>query len=287
MTIRQILFVFLIFFFCACARKKDTLSYTSSPGYDFTNPVMIHLKTNLDEISGIVYYSKDTSIFAVDDEEGVLYKIFIRKKVQIKKWKFSGEGDYEDLVLHDSTFYALQSNGNLKSFNFYSSDSFRVEDCMVPIPGNNEFETAYYDSAQKKIVLICKDCEEDGKKIISAYAFDPYDHTFSDKPFFIINADDIEDELGIDKIKFRSSAAAIHPLTKDLYIISAVNKALIIADSSGKVKDAYELDPRLFKQPEGITFTPSGDLLISNESADIGAPNILIFKYKPSLHDKG
>lgn len=287
MIIQKIRLVFFIFLFCACAQKKDSLSYPSLPGYDFTNPVIIHLKTNLDEISGIVYYPKDSSVFAINDEEGVLYKIFIRKKVQIKKWKFSGEGDYEDLVLFDSTFYAMQSNGNLKSFRFSSKDSFSLEDCMVPLEGKNEFETAYYDSVQKKIVLMCKDCEADGKKIISAYAFDPFDHTFSDKPLFIINADDIEDELGIDKIKFRPSAAAIHPVTKDLYILSAVNKALIVTNLNGKVKDAYELNPALFKQPEGITFTPAGDLLISNEAADIGAPNILIFKYKRPLHDKG
>ena len=47
-----------------------------------------------------------------------------------------------------------------------------------------------------------------------------------------------------------------------------------------KIKEAYQLDPVVFKQPEGITFTPWGDMLISNEAADVGAPNILIFKYK-------
>lgn len=287
MATRKMFFSFFLFLFTGCTENKEKVLYSSLPGYDLTNPVMIHLKTNLDEISGVVYYPKDTSIFAVDDEEGILYKIFVRKQVQIKKWKFSGEGDYEDLVLSDSTFFALQSNGNLKSFKFSSKDSFSSEDCTVPLQGNNEFETAYYDSAQKKIVLICKDCEDDGRKIISAYAFDPYDHTFSDKPFYRINAEDIGDELGTDKIKFRASAAAIHPVTKDLYIISSVNKALVIADQSGKVKAAYELDPRLFKQPEGITFTPAGDLLISNESADLGAANILIFKYKPLVHEKG
>ena len=29
-----------------------------------------------------------------------------------------------------------------------------------------------------------------------------------------------------------------------------------------------------------MTFTSTGDLIISNESADIGAANILFFKYK-------
>jgi len=46
------------------------------------------------------------------------------------------------------------------------------------------------------------------------------------------------------------------------------------------VKEVYKLDPKIFKQPEGITFTPTGDLLISNEAALTGAANILIYKRK-------
>lgn len=262
------------------------VSYPSLPGYDLTNPVMIHLKANLDEISGIAYYSKDNSIFAVDDEEGVLYKIYIRNKVQVKQWKFSTQGDYEDIVLHDSVFYALQSNGIIKSFRFLSKDSLKMEESLVPIDGNNDFETLYYDPQLQSLVVVCKDCEPDDKKTISAYAFDPADHTFSDTSVFTIDSDDVAGEMGVDKIKFRPSAAAVHPLTKDVYIISSENKALVIANHYGKVKDVYELNPALFKQPEGITFTPAGDLIVANESGDISAPNILIFRYKPSLHEK-
>src|SRR5438270_5871528 len=80
----KVLFVLFLFSFAGCSQSKETVSYPSLPGYDLTNPVMIHLKTNLDEISGIAYYPKDSSIFAVDDEEGVLYKIYIRKQVQVK-----------------------------------------------------------------------------------------------------------------------------------------------------------------------------------------------------------
>ncbi len=88
-------------------------------------------------------------------------------------------------------------------------------------------------------------------------------------------------------LKFKPSAAAIHPVTKELYIISSVSSALAIADRDGKVKSAYSLDNKIFKQPEGLTFTPAGDMIVSNESAGIGSGNILIFKYKPALHEKG
>lgn len=255
-SIRWVILSFFLIAFCACVQKEEAVLYPSLPGYDLTNPVMIHLKTNLDEISGITYYPKDTSIFAVDDEEGVLYKIYIRKQIQVKQWKFSSQGDYEDIVLHDSTFYALLSNGNIKTFIFLSKDSIKSADYTIPLQENNEFETLYFDTKIKKLILICKDCKTDNSESTSAYAFDPVNQTFSDTPFFTINAANVGDELGVDKLKFKPSAAAVHPLTKDVYIISSENKAVVIANHYGKVKDVYELDPRLFKQPEGITFTP-------------------------------
>lgn len=285
-TILKKLFTFSLFLLYACSQKETSLSDPLLPGYDLTNPVMIHLQTNLDEISGITYYPKDKSVFAIDDEEGILYKIYIRNQVQVKKWKFAADGDYEDIVLHDSTFYALRSDGNVKIFTFLSEDSLKSEEATVAVSGKNDFETLYYDSHLKKIVLICKKCKANNKHTTSAYALDPVNHAFSDTPVFTINANNIGDKMGKDKMKFAPSAAAVHPITKDVYIISSENKALVIADHYGKVKDVYELDPRLFKQPEGITFTPEGDLIISNEAADVGAPNILIFKYKRVVNEK-
>jgi uncharacterized protein YjiK len=283
---RKLFLISFAFLFLSCGQKKAPNSFPSLPGYDLTNPVIIQLKTNLDEISGITYYPKDTSIFAVDDEEGVLYKIYIRKQVKVKQWKFAADGDYEDIVIHDSTFYALRSDGNVKIFNFLSKDSITLHESSVPTGGKNNFETLYYDPLLEKIITICKDCETDGRKTTSAYALDPGIHTFSDTPFFTIQSDDIAEETGVDHLKFQPSCAAVHPLTKDVYIISSENKILVIANHYGKVKDVYELDPGLFKQPEGITFTPAGDLLVSNEAADLGAPNILVFKYNPMLHEK-
>ena len=74
-----------------------------------------------------------------------------------------------------------------------------------------------------------------------------------------------------DKLHFKPSAATINPLTNELYILASVNKLLVVADRKGNVKDVYPLDPVTFNQPEGITFTPWGDLIISNEKGDEGS----------------
>jgi hypothetical protein len=153
-----------------------------------------------------------------------------------------------------------------------------AEEYKLKIGGKNEFEVLYHDPKSDKLVLVCKDCEGDSKKKVTAYSFDPGTKTFADTPFYTINADEIAQKLGEDKEKFKPSAAAIHPLTSELYVISSVNKVLVVAEVNGNIKNVYPLDPKIYKQPEGLTFSPAGDLIISNEGAEVGAANVLIFK---------
>jgi hypothetical protein len=276
----SILFASVLIILSACKSSSKKDGYESPPGYDLNKPVIINLKSALDEISGIYYYPKDTSVFAIVDEIGVLYKIYLRNPIEIKDWSFGKDGDYEDVVLHDSTFYALQSNGRIVKFKIKTPDSIGVEGFKISLEGKSEFESLYFDDSYQKLIMICKNCKGD-KDEVKAYGFDPVSNTFAADPIFSIKARKVLRRLEDDKKDLKPSAAAIHPLTKDLYIVSSVNKALIIASREGKVHSVYPLDPKLFKQPEGIAFTPAGDMLISNEAAEVGPGNILIFKYKP------
>lgn len=265
--------IIILNFHCS---QPDDHSYKSPDGYNLTKPYLIKLPVELDEISGVAYYPKDSSVFAIGDEFGFLYKIPLTPHQPIRKWKFSNEGDYEDLALVDKVFYVLQSNGNITSFTFDSVNTVLKADQPFPMQGN-EFEILYYDRHQFKLTMICKDCEEDRKKALTVFYFDLLKKNFADSSS--INVTEIANMIGEKKIRFKPSAAAINPVTDELFIISAVNKLLVVADRHGKPKETYPIDTRLFKQPEGITFTPEGDLIISNEAAGRGVANLLFFKY--------
>lgn len=252
----------------------------SPPGYNLNQPQIFKLPASLDEISGIVYYPKDNSVLAINDERGWLYKIFLSGRHEIQKWKYAGGADFEDVVLVDSTFYVLQSNGTLISFKFLKPDSVKAASHQLPVPGGNEFEILYMDKDKNALILVCKDCEADDKNSLSSYSFSLEKNSFSPKPAFVIDVRKIETLMNQKGLHFKPSAAAIHPLTGELYIISSINKLLVIADRNGNPQKAYPISAKLFKQPEGITFSAKGDLVISNESADIGAANILFFNYK-------
>jgi uncharacterized protein YjiK len=278
-TVRAIvIFISILFFSCQTVAKK--INVVSPPGYDMASPVIIPLGVDLDEISGLDFYNKDTSVFAINDEQGILFKIYIRNDIKIETWKFAGSGDYEDIHRVDSSFYVMRSDGTIFRLGFSTPETPQVETYKISLKGNNEFESLYYDSILKKLILICKDCKEDNKKTVSAFAFDPETNTFSDDPVFTIKGKKVVKQAEVDKDKFKPSAAAINPVTNELFMISAINKTLVIADRDGSVKEVIDLDKKLFKQPEGITFTPDGTMLISNEGAGNGSGEILIFKYK-------
>ncbi|HEY6976218.1 MAG TPA: hypothetical protein VH396_08005 [Chitinophagaceae bacterium] len=253
--------------------------YPTPAVYDLNHPIKINLPSELDEISGIIYYAKDTSIFAISDATGGLYKIYPNKKISVKKWRFGKNADYEDVQLVDSTFYILSSSGNIVSLKFYHHDSLEVKHFDFPDKGKNEFETLYFDKTSGQLNLICKDCKSDNKDYVSVWSFDPSAQHYTPASF-VIDAKSISKQMNLKKIKFKPSAAAINPLTNDLFILSSINKALVIAAKNGIVKRVYPLAPSLYQQPEGIAFTSSGDLLISNEASKERPADILVIKLK-------
>lgn len=269
-----LLFITLIFQRCYSFNKQSP----SPRGYDLNHPTVIDLPSFLDEISGIIYYAKDTSLFAVSDANGVLYKMHLHD-MEIKKWKFGKNQDYEDLQLLDSTFYILASDGNIICLQFDQTNEMHSDEYIFPKNDNHEFESLYYDVDLKRLMLLCKDCKEDEKSTSGVWSFDPFEKSYR-KEAMVISIEKVSKKIADRKKKFHPSAAAINPVTHQLFIISAFNHILLIADKSGSVEDVYPLDPNIYKQSEGIAFTQAGDMIISNEAAEKGNANLLVMKYK-------
>lgn len=265
---------------CGSNGRQDESDFTSPPGYNLNRPAVYKLPPSLDEISGIAYVQKDNSVLAINDEMGWLYKIHLKSDLNLKRWQYYKGADFEDLVLIDSTFFVLESTGNLIQFKFLRPDSVQVQKHDFPVEGKNEFEILYHDKTRRQLILLCKDCEADDKNSLTAYAFNLDSSAYAPAPVYVIDIRKIEKLMDEKKVRFKPSAAAIHPLTGNLFIVSSINKVLVVADVNGVPRQVYRISPKLYKQPEGIAFTPRGDLLISNESADIGAANVLFFKYK-------
>ncbi len=64
---------------------------------------------------------------------------------------------------------------------------------------------------------------------------------------------------------FQPSDLDINPVSGLLYIVDGTRAQLLRMRMNENIKDLTELDKEKFIQPEGITFTPSGELFIAGK----------------------
>jgi hypothetical protein len=85
---------------------------------------------------------------------------FKNRNDNVRKIKFGGKGDYEDIVYKDSaTIYMLVSTGSVIKVNLENGEVTGVpETYELPADKKNEFETMYLDEARNSLMLLCKEC---------------------------------------------------------------------------------------------------------------------------------
>jgi hypothetical protein len=251
--------------------------------YDFAHPSIIILGHQLREISGIAYQQKDSSLLAENDEEGKLFTVSLKdpSPEHYPSAHFGKKDDYEDIAVVDSTAYLLISNGTVVAVPGFASSAAPKGHVLDQLAGtHNEFETLYYDPGLHSLIMLCKSCHHEKDAGRNAYRLDIGTGRFADSALYTINIAAIRKKLNDPAAKFFPSAAAIHPLQGNLYIVSSIGKLLVVAGTDGVVKEAWRLNPDYFRQPEGIAFAPNGDLFISNEGGD-GDATIVRFSYQP------
>jgi hypothetical protein len=273
------LFFFLILIIGCKSEKKNKVEFISPAGYSFENPVKIKLGEDLDEISGIVYDKSLDALIALNDEEGKLFMVYTDNRPPSTGYRFNKGGDYEDLCNDGRDWYAMKSNGNLSRIRNPFTDSMSSEEFKFPLKGKFNFESIFFDPGNNRLVLLCKDCNNPEEKVLG-YSF-PLDKNETDSiSNFNLDLSGLPSIPLKKKESLKPSATAFHPVSGDLYVMASVNSLLIIADRSGKAKEVFKLDKKIFKQPEGLCFSPNGDMFVSNEARN-GMANILHFKYSP------
>jgi hypothetical protein len=261
------------------SQKKDPVE--SPNGYDFSQPSTIRLPETLDEISGIVFDARTKTILALNDEEGRIYEVPVDGSRKFPSKKFTKGGDFEDLCRSGQSLWALKSNGQLSRIPYPLTDTMKVENFPFTGRGFVDFETLIPLPGDTALILLCKECRDFPGKV-TGFLFHIPRRQFADSPAFRLDFSGIQGKeqkrSGSDT---KPSAAAFHPRTGELFIMASANHRLFIAEPSGRVKQVFQLDKAVFKQPEGICFDEAGNLYVSNE-ARTGNANIRRFAYQPA-----
>jgi hypothetical protein len=256
----------------------------SPQGYDLNNPVKYFMPDGLKEISGIAFYrGKPDVLYAEQDEEGRVYYLRPGDK-QVNFTKFDKKGDYEDIAILGEQVVVLRSDGVLFVFQFNQvgkpvAASVQKWDNLLP---QGEYEGMYADEKTSQLYVLCKHCsDEKTSKNGGGYIFKLSPNgSLKQSGQFGINVREIEAQLGKKKVQFHPSALAKNLRTNEWYILSSVNKLLVVADAAFKVRAVYPISPSLFLQPEGIAFDNQNNLYISNEGDKITQGTVLKFNYK-------
>jgi uncharacterized protein YjiK len=224
--------------------------------------IKIELSKELKEISGLTWYKNQLA--AVQDEAGIIYFLEPNTGAITNKIKFSLPGDFEGIEAIGDDFYCLVSSGTL--FNFHINSPDKVTRIETPLTWKNDVEGLTFDIKTQRLLISSKeqaglDSEELKGKAI--YGLDIEKNILLDEPIAIIRKKDVK--KFVDTEKFKPSGLAIDPLTQNLYVLASSGKLLIVLDPTYTVISAIKLSSKIFAQPEGICFSPNGDLYISNE----------------------
>lgn len=250
--------------------------------YSFDKMKQINLPKDLAEISGLEWVDQD-QLWVIEDESSVIYSIDPASGEIIEEKKFEKDKDIEDLAVINGVAWVLESNGKLYEVTNPLKENQETTEHPFPNKKKRDFEALVHWGDSNKIWVFCKDCSwDDGTKKSSFYPFHLEKKEYSEDDALEIkrkefrNLPDLDDDR---KYQIQPSGAAKHPLKDEIYVISSAGEWLAIFDLEFNLLDAFELDKRIFKQPEGITFDPQGNLYISNEARG-GVANILVFYYQ-------
>jgi len=180
-------------------------------------------------------------------------------------------------------------------------DTFRLD---VP---NHNIEGLGYDVRNRRVLVSPKDFikgSKEGRDERVIYAFAPDDPTHKVELVLRLSVEDLiaqANSVGlvvperktsngrvVPALKLRYSSVAVHPITDQYYLLSAVDRTLLVVDRQGKLIALEQLDAALLPKPEGITFLANGDLVLSSEgkrlrsgSSGGSAPVIARYRYMP------
>jgi uncharacterized protein YjiK len=281
---KSFILIFAAFIFVNFACRRAAKDFSSPAEYDLGHPDKFLMPDELLEISGIAFHNLNPDlVYSIQDEDGRVFS----QKWGVKKpvvCKFGSKGDYEDVAIMKDQIFVLKSNGSIYSFPITESTNEKAADVREwkkTLP-KGEYEGLYADESSSKLYVLCKNCEIDKKKAqATGYIldYDPASRAVVSNGTFSINTKEI-DALG-EKVGagLRASAISRNPVSKAWYVLSSVNKMLVVLDQSWAVKSVHRLDSGVFNQPEGLAFDRAQNLYISNEGDEITNGNILRFRY--------
>jgi uncharacterized protein YjiK len=229
----------------------------------------VTLSEKLYEISGLAL-TNDGRIFCHTDEDGTVFEIDPNSGDIVKEFSL-GPGkvreDFEGIAISRNYFYLVTSSGNLYRFKEgKNKEKVKYEIFRTPLSISYDVEGLCYDPETNSLLLACKEfagLDYRNKRAVYSYSLNKM--KLNEKPRFLLSIKEIE--KATDKNIFSPSGMERHPKTGTYFLLTGKGRAIVEISKKGKVLAEENLNEKIHKQPEGITFLPDLTMLISDEGA--------------------
>lgn len=263
--------------------------------YELANATKtVELEKELREISGLSF-ATGNKLYCVQDEKGIVYLYDFENELIQNEIKFGKDNDFEGVAFLEDNIYALRSNGTLYCIKYFA-DSNKIDVLKINtfLDEKYDCEGLCYDLENNQLLIACKGSPGKKKNLKYVFRFNLDTQKLIEKPYLTIDIEDVYrvkkstttqvnydkamHKMGNNNTVFNPSGIAIHPITNNVYILSAKGNLLVVMNREGKMLYATHLKKTLFEQPEGITFDSNAMMYISSEGHN-GKATIKSFKY--------
>lgn len=260
-----LLFYFILTWTASNANDADTLRPDSA-----TDVVKITrswtLPSTLQNISAIDFIPSG-KIACLQSEIGSIFIFNLVTGDIDDEIVFGPPGDYEGLVIVGKSAYIACADGRILEVDDYHSDSPKVTEYGTHLTVAEDVSGICYDRKNKRLLVTARSIDDANQFYKGIYAFSLGQKRMAVKPAIRIdlrsNVFSGMQPRNLQSV-FQPSDIDIHPVTGLIYMIDGTRRQLLRMRQSEAIKDLTELNRAKFFQPEGITFTPSGELFIAS-----------------------
>ena len=235
------------------------------------------LSDKLREISGLAL-TRDQRLLAMGDEQAIVYEYDYINGALVKAFAFGKpaiRGDFEGIaVLHDKV-WLLTSQGDIYSAP-EGDDGQRVEYERYKLKSNCEFEGLAADELNDILILICKNASKKKDRRL-------FEWSVTDKPQSVrLPEEAMSASIGSSRV--HPSGIEIDPATGNLIVVASREKTVFSLGRDGQLIDVImHLDADRHQQPEGVTITRDGQLLIADEAGN-GPATLTVYRAEHFRH---
>ncbi len=223
------------------------------------------LPKELSEVSGIAHLGEN-QIAGIQDELGNIFIYNLDSSKVVRNIQFAGQGDYEGIAVVGADAYVLQSDGIIYRVRDFLGKP-EVEEFDIELGSSVNLEGLAFDRKSGRFFVAVKEDDPISKDYKGIYAVDRQSMKSSREPVIKMTfQDSIFDEIRQEDLQeiFYPSEIGIAP-SGEVYLLEAEQPRLLVFNSAGKPEKLHLLDETKFPQPEGLTFSDQGELLISSE----------------------